>query len=189
MKQLRLLSVLITCALPFSLTLLPVHGDVSVRGDQVVHAARPAIPHPHFPKTLICELSKSTSITLKHLTVTFDKKGAAKMALGKSWHLAGATFETTADLVVGGHKVLAGSYALSARKSKDGWQLVLHKGKGFSRPGEDALALKTIFEPTSLLYEHLNCDIQPSGDKEHTKLFLDVRFDTMLARTSIELPE
>jgi hypothetical protein len=41
----------------------------------------------------------------------------------------------------------------------------------------------------TLLFEHLNCDIQPGGDKENTKLFLDVRFDTMLARVLIEIPE
>lgn len=147
------------------------------------------LPHPHFPKTLVCEIPKGPTITVKHLTVTFDRDGAAKMAPGTSWHLAGATFETDSDLVVGGRDVAAGRYALSARKLEGGWQLALHRGKGFSRPGPDALLLDTDFVADSLMFDHLNCDIQPGGNKQHTQLFLDVRFDKMLARCLIELPK
>ena len=86
-------------------------------------------------------------------------------------------------------QVEAGSYALSARKAAKGWQLTLHTGAGFSRPGDDAIAMQTEFVDKTLLFEHLNCDIQPGGDKKSTKLFLDVRFDTMLARVLIEIPE
>ena len=149
----------------------------------------PRLPHPHFPKTLICEVPKGPTITVKHLTVTFDKAGAAKMEPGQAWHLAGATFETDRDLIVGGRPVEAGKFALSARKAAKGWELTLHAGKGFSRPGDDAVALETEFFEKSLKFEHLSCDIQPGGDKQHTQLFLDVRFDEMLARCLIELPE
>ena len=82
----------------------------------------------------------------------------------------------------------AGTYALSARKAASGWELTLHDGKGFSRPGEDVQALETEFVAKSPRYEHLSCDIQPGGDKQNTQLFLDVRFDEMLARCLIELP-
>ena len=49
------------------------------------------LPHPHFPKTLICAIPNGPTITVKHLTVTFDREGAKKMAAGQAWHLAGAT--------------------------------------------------------------------------------------------------
>ena len=149
----------------------------------------PRLPHPHFPKTLTCEIPKGPTITVKHLTVTFDAAGFEEMGRGQAWHLAGATFETSADLVVGGEAVSAGRYALSARKASDGWQLTLHRGKGFSRPGGDALSLKTEFTAEAAMFEHLSCDIQPGGDKKNTELFLDVRFDKMLARCLIELPK
>lgn len=148
-----------------------------------------ALPHPHFPKTLICEVPQGPTIQVRHLTVTFDKAGAEQMEPGQSWHLAGATFETDADLVVGGRAVAAGKYALSARKAAAGWELTLHQGKGFSRPPAAAPALKTEFTAKTLKFEHLSCDIQPGGDKKNTQLFLDVRFDEMLARCLIELPE
>ncbi len=83
----------------------------------------------------------------------------------------------------------AGTYALSARKAKKGWDLALHEGKGFSSLPEDGIVLKTEWQDGTLLFEHLNCDIQPGGDKKSTKLFLDGRFDKMLARVLIEIPE
>ena len=85
----------------------------------------------------------------------------------------------------------SGSYALSAQKEAKGWVLTLHEGQGFSRPSEKAAAtvLKTDFHDGTLVFEHLNCDIQPGGDKKSTQLFLDVRFDKMLARVLIEIPE
>ncbi len=149
----------------------------------------PPLPHPHFPKTLICAVPDGPTITVKHLTVTFDKEGAKKMRPGQSWHLAGATLQTDRALLVGGRRFGAGTYALSARKAKAGWELTLHEGKGFSRPGEDVAALATEFRADAERFEHLSCDIQPGGDKQNTQLFLDVRFDELLARCLIELPK
>jgi len=191
----RLAAVLALCVMPASVAFFTdrdaglVATPVASVTETLPETLPVPLPHPHFPKTLNCELSKRLTITLSHLTVTFDKEGAKKMPVGGSWHLAGATFESTGDLVIGGQKMKAGKYALSARKVKKGWELTLHDGKGFSKPGEDAVALKTEWTENTLLFEHLNCDIQPGGDKEHTKLFLDVRFDTMLARVLIEIPE
>ena len=92
--------------------------------------------------------------------------------------------------MIGGQEVAAGRYALSARKTaKDDWELTLHEGRGFSRPeGDGVIALATELDRDSLLYEHMNIDVQPAGDKEHTRLLLEVRFDTLWARTLIEVP-
>jgi hypothetical protein len=149
------------------------------------------LPHPHFQKQLECRLSAAVTVTVRYQTVTFDREGAAKMKPGAAWHLAGATFATTGDLLVGGQKVAPGEYALSARKTADGgFELTLHEGRGFSLPKGDAvLALATTLDRESLLYEHMNIDVQPAGDKEHTLLQLEVRFDRMWARARIELPE
>ncbi|MAD33307.1 MAG: hypothetical protein CMJ88_06070 [Planctomycetes bacterium] len=167
-----------------ALVLLPLAASVDA-----VPSGLASLPHPHFPKTLICEIPQGPKITVRHLTVTFDAAGAAKMDAGEAWHLAGATFETDSDLVVGGKAVQAGMYALSARKASKGWTLTLHDGKGFSRPGDDAIVLETDFRAGGVLFEHLNCDVQPGGDKRSTRLFLDVRFDKMLARCAIDLPK
>lgn len=185
----RIAAVAILCVLPFSLAFMTEAGTGLVLASSVDVSA--PLPHPHFPKTLTCKLPKGLEITISHLTVTFNKDGAKKLPVGGAWHLAGATFESTGDLVIGGEQVKAGKYALSAKKAKQGWELTLHDGEGFSRPGQAtaAIVLKTEFTADTLLFEHLNCDIQPGGDKKNTKLFLDVRFDTMLARVLIEIPK
>jgi len=172
--------------------LIPAVGAFEVPGlsaDSLASHPAPRLPHPHFTKTLNCKIAKGLEVTLQHLTVTYDQDGAEKMAVGKAWHLGGASFKTSGDLLVGGQKVEAGDYALSARKAKEGWQLTLHQGRGFSRPGEGAIVLDTKWSDGNLLFEHLSCDIQPGGDKKRTKLYLDVRFDRMLARVLIEIPE
>lgn len=181
----RLAAVAALCVIPLSVAFI---GPAAPAPGSYTPAP---LPHPHFVKTLNCKINKSVTITMNHLTVTYDKKGAEKMAVGASWHLGGAAFETTGDLVIGGQKVKAGKYALSARKAAKGWELTLHEGRGFSRAkeGDDVHVLKTDFQDGTLLFEHLSCDIQPGGDKKSTKLYLDVRFDKMLARVLIELPE
>lgn len=181
----RLAAIAALCLIPVSVALVGPGAP-----EPGAYESAP-LPHPHFVKTLNCKINKSVSITMNHLTVTYNKKGAEAMAVGKSWHLGGAAFETTGDLVIGGEKVKAGKYALSARKAKKGWELTLHEGRGFSsaKEGTAVHVLKTAWQDGQVLFEHLNCDIQPGGDKKSTQLFLDVRFDKMLARVLIEIPE
>ena len=187
-----LVAVATLCLIPLSAALVgapssALGGADAAQSNLLPHPS--LLPHPHFTKTLHCKITKGLEVTLQHLTVTYDKEGAEKMPVGKAWHLGGATFEATGDLLVGGQKIKAGTYALSARKAAQGWELTLHEGRGFSRPGDDALVLETDWTGGTWLFEHLSCDIQPSGDKKSTKLFLDVRFDQMLARVLVEIPE
>ena len=71
----------------------------------------------------------------------------------------------------------------------DGWELTLHKGQGFdTKLGADAIILSTMLEEDNQLFEHMNIDVQPSGDKDHTSLYLEVKFDTLLASALIEVP-
>lgn len=153
----------------------------------------PAPPpfHPHFPKELTCRVTKDLTITVRYQTVTFDADAAKALEPGKAWHLAGAEFESSADLVIGGQEVKAGKYALSARKlPEQRWELVLHPGNRFgTKIGPDAHVLATTFVADAPKFEHLNIDVQPGGDKQHTKLYLDVRFDTLFAQAEIGIPE
>ncbi|MBK8097474.1 MAG: DUF2911 domain-containing protein [Planctomycetes bacterium] len=148
------------------------------------------LPHPHFQKKIECRLADDLVITLTHLTVTFNREGEAKLPAGRSWHLANAHLETTGDVRIGGHDVKAGKYALKGRKTEaGGWELMLDDAGRFqAKIGANAKALATEFVATAPLREHLDIDIQPSGEKTSTTLWLEVWFDTRLARTKIELP-
>jgi len=147
--------------------------------------------HPHFPKTLTCKINPQLTVTVAYQTVTFNAKAAEALEVGKAWHLAGATLEATGDLIIGEREVPAGKYALSARKATaKAWELVLHQGGGFStKIGADALVLKTTFSDGQPVWEHLNIDVQPGGDKKNTQLYLDVYFDSLRARALIQIPE
>ena len=187
---LRLLHVTPLCLLP--LLWAPVMDSDPSTTRAAVAEANGALPfHPHFPKTLECQVTKDLKVTVRYQTVTFNAEGAKQMEVGKAWHLAGATFETSADLVIGGQKVKAGKLALSARKAKDDkWELVLHEGSGFStKIPADAHVLATECLRDAPLFEHLNIDVQPAGDKTHTRLHLVVNFDRLRATTSIEVPQ
>ena len=147
--------------------------------------------HPHFQKRLEARVARDTTITVTYQTVTFDKAGAEKMKPGQAWHLANAHLETSGDLTIGGQEIEAGRYSLKARKAKKGgWELVLDAPSRFSSKISDAAhGLETDFDGKAAMFEHLNIDVQPAGDKKDTTLYLDVRFDAMLARAVIELPE
>ena len=170
---------LLTLALPFASAVAPSPAPVHPHFSN----------HPHFSKTVEVQLPGMT-LTVNHITVTFDKKGAEAMKPGGAWHLGGAQFDTSADVKIGGVDVAAGSYSLKVRKNDDdGWDLVLDEPTRFvSRISKQAKALKTAYDDDAPLFEHLSIDIQPAGDKSSTQLFLDVRFDRRLARCLIELP-
>ncbi|MGE3172694.1 MAG: DUF2911 domain-containing protein [Planctomycetota bacterium] len=147
------------------------------------------LPHPHFPKRLECRVAEDVTVTVQYQTVTFRKEAAAAMQPGQAWHLAGAAFSTTADLEIGGRAVAAGDYSLKVRKTADdGWELILDTDGRFSRDVTDAaLVLATEVRPGER-FEHLCIDLQPTGDKDHTTLHLDVRFDALHATALVRVP-
>ncbi len=146
--------------------------------------------HPHFAKEIKVNLPGQVEIKISHITATFDADGAEKMKIGGSWHLANAHLQTSAAVTIGGVKVTKGRHALKVRKAKDkSWELVLDTpGRFKARISESGKALATMHNPKSALFEHLSIDLQPSGHKSSTKMYLDVRFHTHLARCEIELP-
>src|SRR5690606_24161942 len=155
-----------------------------------------ALRHPHFPKTVSLRLGleeDAPALSVSHLTVTFDAEGFSSLEEGGAWHLANARLDTPVDLVVGGQAVAAGGHRLLARKAVGGegaWELVLDpEGKPFSSViSSHAVALDTRFLRDRPRQEHLRVDLQPTGDEDETTLFLEVHFDTYLARAVVEFP-
>lgn len=157
-------------------------------------AAPPATPfpplHPHFPKKIEVQLPGDITLAVSHITVTFDRDGEAKLPAGGSWHLGNAHLDVSKAVRIGGRDVPAGRHSLKGRKRDDGaWELLLDEPARFrSKVGDAALVLQTVYQADAPLREHLSIDIQPSGDKQSTSVFLEVHFDTRLARCVVELP-
>lgn len=150
-----------------------------------------AIAHPHFPKIVTMRMGfekDAPTIQVEHLTVTFNKDGFEKAKAGDTWHLAGAKLTSELDVEIGGKAIAKGEYALLTRKTEKGeWELVLDpEGKPFQRTlSEKAIALATKFETGKPVQEHLRIDLQPSGDKEHVALNLEVHFDQYQATATV----
>ena len=171
--------------LPFGLRAFSPRAEAALPA-----ATTPVLPHPHFPKRLECRLPKDVVLELAYQTASFNAEKAKGLAVGKVWHLAGATLRCSHQLSIGGREVPAGEHALSARRTEAGFELVLHAGKGFSTDlGDAPHVLATDFTADAERFEHLSIDVQPGGAKERTELFLEVRFDTMRARARIELSQ
>ncbi len=153
--------------------------------------AAAAALHPHFSKKIECKLPGDVTITITHITATFDAKGAEKMEPGGSWHLGNAHIEFSDALTIGGEIFEEGKYALKVRKVKGGdWELVIDKpGRFKAKITDGGQALETEYLAKGATFEHLSIDIHPAGEKKATTLNLDVRFDTKLARCEIDLPE
>lgn len=153
--------------------------------------AAATLRHPHFPKKVEMQLGfdpSAGSLSVSHLTVTFDKEGFEQMPAGGAWHLANGHFTTTETVTVGGRKVEPGDYRLLARKKQSGeWELMLDPGgKDFSREmTTDAVALETEFKKEQPLHEHMRIDLQPSGNEENAVIHLEVHFDTFAAVTQV----
>jgi hypothetical protein len=150
-----------------------------------------ALAHPHFPKTVEMRMGfekDAPTIKVEHLTVTFNKDGFENAKTGDTWHLAGAKLTAGLDVEIGGKAIAKGEYALLTRKTEKGvWELMLDpEGKPFQRTlSEKAIALETKFETGKPVQEHLRIDLQPSGDKEHVALNLEVHFDQYQATARI----
>jgi hypothetical protein len=159
-----------------------------------LHSAEPKAPvpfHPHFNKKIEISLpKKGLTMKLSHLTATFDRKGFEGMQPGKGWHLANGHLEFNTPLQIGGETFEPGNYTLKARKldSKE-WELVLDEDASFSAEfSAKAKGLKGEFKAGCPVVEHLHLDIQPSGSKEKTMLYLEARFDQYLIRSTIVIP-
>ena len=150
------------------------------------------VPHPHFDKRIEFRIGQGgPSFEIRHITVTFDKEGTEGMKPGGSWHLGGAVFKCSEDVQIGGADVKAGEYSLMVQKGQAGaWHLVLDDLPGFRRSlSERAISLATEHRRDAELFEHLSIDLQPSGERSNTKVYLDVRFDRHLARCVVEIPK
>ena len=116
-----------------------------------VHAYQDKSKRPSPPATAKCDLPGGKSITVDYSSPRLKGRhvGGEIAPYGEVWR-AGAneatTFVTTADLMVGGQHVPAGSYTLFAIPNKDKWVLIVSKKTGewgTPYPGADSDLVRT----------------------------------------------
>ena len=101
----------------------------------IVRAQQDKSKRPSPPASAKCDLAGGKSITIDYSSPRAKgrKIFGGLVPYGEVWR-AGAneatTFVTTADLMVGGEHVAAGSYTLFAIPEKDKWTLIISKKTG-----------------------------------------------------------
>lgn len=115
------------------------------------HARQDKSKRPSPPATAKCDLPGGKSITVDYSSPRVKGRkifGSDIAPYGKEWRTGAneaTTFVTTADLMVGGKHVPAGSYTLFTVPDKDKWVLIVSKKTGewgIPYPGADSDLLR-----------------------------------------------
>jgi Protein of unknown function (DUF2911) len=157
----------------------------------VTGAAQDKSSRPSPPAQATCDLGggKSISVDYSSPRAKGRKIYGGLVPYGQVWR-AGAnqatTFVTTADLMVGGSHVPAGSYTLFAIPDKDKWTLVISKKTGewgIPYPGADSDLVRVGMKSSTL----------PAGVENFTIAFdksaggCTLRMDWETSRASVEI--
>jgi hypothetical protein len=156
-----------------------------------VRAQQDKSKRPSPPATAKCELAGGKSITVDYSSPRAKgrKVFGGIVPYGEVWR-AGAneatTFVTTADVMVGGKHVPAGSYTLFAIPNQDKWTLIISKKTGewgIPYPGADSDLARVDMKasPTSGPVENFTIAFDKSGkgctlrmDWENTRASVDI---------------
>jgi len=133
---------------------------------------------PSPPAKATCDLGGGKSITVDYSSprVKGRKIFGGLEAYDKVWR-AGAneatTFVTTADLMVGGSHVPAGSYTIFAIPNPDKWTLIISKktgewGTDYPGPGEDLARVDMKVKKLPSLVENFTIAFDKAGNGGYT---------------------
>jgi len=156
-----------------------------------VRAAQQKPPRPSPPATATCDLGGGKTVTVAYSSPRAKgrKIYGGLVPYGEVWR-AGAneatTFVPTADVIVGGKTVPAGSYTLFALPDKEKWTLIISKKTGewgVPYPGADSdfarIAMTATALPANVENFTIAFDKTPTGctlhmDWESTRASIDI---------------
>jgi len=156
------------------------------------HARQDKSKRPSPPATTKCDLTGGKSITVDYSSPRVKGRkifGSDIAPYGQVWRTGAneaTTFVTTADLMVGGKHVPAGSYTLFTVPDKDKWVLIVSKKTGewgIPYPGADSDLLRVDMTAgaTSALVENFTIAFDKSAkgctlriEWENTRATVDI---------------
>jgi len=160
-------------------------------GAVVFGVVRAAQNKPSPPAQATCDLGGGKSLTVDYSSPRAKgrKIYGGLVPYGEVWRAganAATTFVTTADLMVGGSHVPAGSYTLFAIPDKDKWTLVISKKTGewgIPYPGADSDLLRVGMKASTLPAGVENFTI--TLDKSGSGCTLEMDWETTRASVAI----
>jgi hypothetical protein len=147
------------------------------------------LAHPHFNKTVTCQLPGGAEATIKYNTTPANMAHAENAAVGTFITPRRPTLTLSADVMSGSTTVPAGEYTIGVIKNEGGdWTMALYKG-GLSRGMEPDMAqvikLDSLYSGDAGNAEHMLIDITPGSGKFEGKAVLTLHFGTLLLAGAI----
>lgn len=149
----------------------------------VVLAPSLATAHPHFNKTITCQLPGGAEAVITYNTTPANEQNAEKAAVGTFVTPRRPSLKLSAEVTAGAVKIPAGEYTIGVVKtSATEWTMALYKG-GLARGAEPDMAqvlkLESSYSANAGTASHMLIDITPGHGKFEGKAVLTLHFGSM----------
>ncbi|MGH9318385.1 MAG: hypothetical protein ACRD3V_00615 [Vicinamibacteria bacterium] len=149
----------------------------------VVVAPSVGLAHPHFNKTITCQLPAGAEAVITYNTTPANVTHAETAKVGTFITPRRPSLKLSTDVTAGGVTIPAGEYTIGAVKSgASEWVMALYKG-GLARGAEPDMAqvikLDSAYSSSAGSAEHMLIDITPGKGKFEGKAVLTLHFGTL----------
>jgi hypothetical protein len=147
------------------------------------------LAHPHFNKTVTCDLPGGAKATIKYNTTPANMTHAENAAVGTFITPRRPMLTLSADVMSGSTTVPAGEYTIGVIKNGDGdWTMALYKGplsRGMEPDMAQVIKLDSMFSSDAGNAEHMLIDISPGSGEFEGKAVLTLHFGTLFLAGAI----
>jgi hypothetical protein len=149
----------------------------------VVLAPALVLAHPHFNKTVTCQLPGGAEATITYNTTPANMANADSAAVGTFITPRRPSLKLSADVTAGGVTLPAGEYTIGVIKNgSNDWVMALYKGglpRGADPDMANVIKLESVYSANNGEAEHMLIDITPGHGKFEGRAVLTLHFGTM----------
>lgn len=155
----------------------------------VVLAPTLGLAHPHFSKTVTCQLPGGAEATITYITTPANMAHAEEAAVGTFITPRRPMLKLSADVTAGAVSIPAGQYIIGVVKSgPNEWVMGLYKGdlpRGAAPDMANVIKLESLYTANNGEADHMLVDITPGHGKFEGRAVLTLHFGTMFLEGAI----
>jgi hypothetical protein len=149
----------------------------------VVWAPSMGLAHPHFNKTITCQLPGGAEATIAYNTTPANMTHAETAKVGEFITPRRPSLKLSAAVTAGGVTLPAGEYTIGVVKNgPNDFTMALYKGglaRGAAPDMANVVKLESSYSPNAGSAEHMLIDITPGKGKFEGKAVLTLHFGTL----------
>jgi hypothetical protein len=146
----------------------------------VVWAPSLSLAHPHFNKTITCQLPGGSEATITYNTTPANEAHAEEAKVGEFITPRRPSLKLSTDVTAGGVSLPAGEYTIGAIKNgPNDWVMALYKGglaRGATPDMANVIKLESSYSPNAGEAAHMLIDITPGKGKFEGRAVLTLHF-------------